>query len=46
MAVHLADLEWIKRAELALSSIEETKSDDTLPRKHKLLVDIWDIFQD
>jgi hypothetical protein len=43
--VHLADLESIKTAEIALSSIEEAKSDDILPRERKLLVDTRDVFQ-
>jgi len=45
MVAHLADSEWIKRAELALSNIEEAKSDNTLPRERQLLADIWKIFQ-
>ena len=45
MVAHLADSEWIKRAELALSNIEEAKSDNTLPRERQLLSDIWKIFQ-
>ncbi len=45
MVAHLADSEWIKRAELALANIEEAKSDNTLPRERQLLSDIWKIFQ-
>ena len=45
IVAHLADSEWIKRAELALSNIEEAKSDNTLPRERQLLADIWKIFQ-
>jgi hypothetical protein len=45
MVAHLADPEWIKRAELALANIEEAKSDNTLPRERQLLSDIWKIFQ-
>ena len=45
MVAHLADSEWIKRAEVALANIEEAKSDNTLPRERQLLSDIWKIFQ-
>jgi hypothetical protein len=45
LVAHLADSEWIKRAELALANIEEAKSDNTLPRERQLLSDIWKIFQ-
>jgi hypothetical protein len=45
LVAHLADSAWIKRAEIALANIEESKSDNTLSRERQLLSDIWKIFQ-
>ena len=45
IVAHLADEVWIKRAEIALANIQESKSDNTLPRERQLLSDIWKIFQ-
>ena len=45
IVAHLADEAWIKRAEIALTNIQEAKSDNTLPRERQLLSDIWKIFQ-
>jgi hypothetical protein len=45
LVAHLADSSWIKRAEIALANIEESKSDNTLPRERQLLADVWKIFQ-
>lgn len=45
IVAHLADQAWIKRAEIALTNIQEAKSDNTLPRERQLLSDIWKIFQ-
>ena len=45
IVAHLADEEWIKRAEIALANIQEAKSDNTLPRERELLSDLWKIFQ-
>lgn len=45
MMAHLADENWIKRAEIALANIQEDKLDNTLPKERQLLGDIWKIFQ-
>jgi len=45
IVAHLADEEWIKRAEIALANIQEAKSDNTPPRERELLSDLWKIFQ-
>jgi len=45
IVAYLADEAWIKRAEIALTNIQEAKSDNTLPRERQLLSDIWKIFQ-
>lgn len=42
---HLADEKWVKRAELALANIEESKLDNTLPKERQLLADVWKVFQ-
>ena len=42
---HLAGGEWIKRAEIALTNIQEDKLDNTLPKERQLLGDVWKVFQ-